>query len=268
MSLPACGLQVVTVAGVGSLVSEASARESFDFSNFRVGEVREWRRSFCQSNWVNVASGGVSLESNEVAALAMVPAADYVSHVALLDVVPSELPGFYEREAGYRIVSVPFSVKGQDGSVIEEGQALMCAACDDDAEAERLWAPDGEMARRCEDQSYVREWMSRALRPMWPAPQADMPLRPCDCAGTAQSVEARLAPPISLEELPRGLVPGLPLYPAPGYLRDCAQAHEAAGLLQHFLDSTCLSDRRTTLTDYLAANPGLDEYIRARVPSS
>ena len=86
---------MVTVAGVGSLVSEASpaacwaeftclwytsqdsARESFDFSNFRVGEVedpcvklesrsaplfepwfevRGWRRSFCQSNWVNVAS--------------------------------------------------------------------------------------------------------------------------------------------------------------------------------------------------------------------
>eukprot|EP00439_Symbiodinium_sp_Y106_P066660 s744_g10.t3 len=252
--------EVVTVAGVGSLVSEDSARESFDFSNFRVGEVRGWRRSFCQSNWVNVASGCVCLQSNEVAALAMVPAAaDYVSHVALLDVVPSELPGFYEREAGYRIVSVPFSVRGEDGS-LEEGHALMCSACDDDAEADRLWALDGEMARCCEDQGYVREWMRQLRRCLLFA--ADMPPRPCDCAGTARSVEARLSPPISLEELPRGLVPGLPLYPAPGYLRDCAQAHKAAGLLQHFLDSTCLSDRRTTLTDYLAANPGLEEYIR------
>ncbi|CAE7744421.1 unnamed protein product [Symbiodinium sp. CCMP2592] len=247
--------EVVTVAGVGSLVSEDSARESFDFSNFRIGEVRGWRRSFCQSNWVNVASGGVCLESNEVAALAMVPAAaDYVSHVALLDVVPSELPGFYEREAG-----------DEGSSSVEEGQnALMCRRLGEAPQQVPLVTTMPKPTGRAwpSDVGYVREWMSRALRPMWPAPQADMPPRPCDCAGTARSVEARLSPPISLEELPRGLVPGLPLYPAPGYLRDCAQAHKAAGLLQHFLDSTCLSDRRTTLTDYLAANPGLDEYIR------
>ncbi|CAE7588125.1 unnamed protein product [Symbiodinium natans] len=195
----------------------------------------------------------------------MVPAGEeFVSHVALLDVPLGELPGFYEREAGYRIVRVPFSVKGQDGSIVEEGHALMCAACDDDAEADRLWAPDGDLAQYCEDQGYVRDWMRRALRPLWPSPQADMPLCPCPCAGSAESVEERLEA-IAEEELPQGLMPGKALYPAPGYLRDCAQAHEAAGMLQHFLDSTCLSDRRTALSEYLAANPGLDAFTRASV---
>ncbi|CAJ1399304.1 unnamed protein product [Effrenium voratum] len=61
----------VTIAGVGSLLSPASARESFDFSNFRLGEVRGWRRCFCQANWVTVVCGASRLETNEVAALAM-----------------------------------------------------------------------------------------------------------------------------------------------------------------------------------------------------
>ena len=38
------GHEAVTIAGVGSLLSPASARESFDFSNFRLGEAGgEWR---------------------------------------------------------------------------------------------------------------------------------------------------------------------------------------------------------------------------------
>ena len=100
---------VHTIAGIGSLVCKASAERSFQFTNFRIGEVRGWRRSFNQANWVNVEHGWGSVLRGTTAALAMVPARpDYVSRVALLDVEDDELAGFYEREAGYHIRSTPF----------------------------------------------------------------------------------------------------------------------------------------------------------------
>ena len=61
----------VTIAGIGSLVSEASARRSFEFTNFRLGEVRGWRRAFNQANWVNVEHGWGSVETANTAALAL-----------------------------------------------------------------------------------------------------------------------------------------------------------------------------------------------------
>ncbi|CAK9101324.1 unnamed protein product [Durusdinium trenchii] len=242
--------EVVTLAGVGSLLSEASARESFEFSNFRIGQVRGYQRCFCQANWVNLVCGAGRLSSNEVAALAMVPSdPDFVSEVALLDVTRSELPGFYEREAGYRIISVPYQIAGPDGAV-EEGSALMCAACEDDAEADSLWGLEGPMLKHCSDSSYVFRWMRLSLRPLWPPPEA-MPL----CPGPPESAESVAASleDFSEEDFPRGLTPGRHLYPA--------MAHDDAGLLEHFLDSTLLADRRSTLRSYLAANEGLRGYV-------
>eukprot|EP00913_Durusdinium_trenchii_P017966 g16884.t1 len=177
--------------------------------------------------------------------------------VALLDVTRSELPGFYEREAGYRIISVPYQIAGPDGAV-EEGSALMCAACEDDAEADSLWGLEGPMLKHCSDSSYVFRWMRLSLRPLWPPPEA-MPL----CPGPPESAESVAASleDFSEEDFPRGLderglTPGRHLYPAPGYLRDCAMAHDDAGLLEHFLDSTL-----STLRSYLAANEGLRGYV-------
>ncbi|CAE7229642.1 unnamed protein product [Symbiodinium sp. CCMP2592] len=80
-----------------------------------------------------------------------------------------------------------FSITGADGSVLEEGHALMCAACVDDAEADRLWAPEGELMQCCQDIGYVCEWLQISFRPLWPRPQ--------------------------VEELPKGLAEGKALCP-------------------------------------------------------
>ena len=86
---------VQTLVGIGSLVSEASARNSFAFTNFRIGEVAGWRRCFNQANWVNVRHGWGSVADGDVGALAMIPASpEYVSSVALLDVTDEELLEF------------------------------------------------------------------------------------------------------------------------------------------------------------------------------
>ncbi|EOD25872.1 hypothetical protein EMIHUDRAFT_206076 [Emiliania huxleyi CCMP1516] len=90
------------------------------------------------ANWVNTAHGWGSAARGTTAALAMVRCdADFVSRVALLDVNAEELPGFYEREAGYSI-------------------------------ADTLWAPGGAMERHCAGSEYVAAWMRSSLRPLWP----------------------------------------------------------------------------------------------------
>ena len=209
---------VVTLAGIGSLVSERSARSSFAFSNFRIGEIRGWRRAFNQNNWVNVQCGWGEVAAQNTAALAMVRADDdFVSHVALLDVEDEDLYGFYERETGYHIRATPFYER-KDGAVNKMGEALLCTACDDDAEADKLWRPGGLMEQKCAGSEYARDWMRRSLRPLWPGKEAR-------------------------------------LLPAPGYLRLCAAAHMRAGLLDHFLDSTVLNDQVTTLREHCSKDP-------------
>ena len=202
---------VQTLAGIGSLVSEASAARSFAFTNFRIGEIRGWRRAFNQANWVNVELGWGSVAQGTTAALAMVPAdATFVSRVALLDVEDADLADFYERETGYSIQSTPFWERAGDGTMVQKGDALLCTACKDDVEADGLWAPGGAMEAHCAGSKYAADWMRRSLRPLWP-PES------------------------------------VPLLPAPGYLKLCAAAHHRAGLLDHFLDSTVLNDGTTTL---------------------
>ena len=210
-------MTVHTLVGFGSLVSEASARCSFDFTNFRIGEVAGWQRCFNQANWVNVEHGWGSVSNgNNVAALAMIKAdSRHVSRVALMDVTEDDLKGFYEREAGYLIQTTPYWRHAADGTVLESGAALICTACADDAEADALWAPGGAMEVNCAGSEYVREWMRSSLRPLWPTPS-------------------------------------MPLLPSPGYLQLCAEAHLRAGMLDHFLDSTLLNDRVTTLRAFCA----------------
>jgi len=219
-----------TLAGIGSIVDAASARQSFEFTNFRIGEIKGWRRVFGTSNWVNVANGDGSVAAGDTAALAMVPAAaDFVSQVALMDVDVAGLAGFYEREAGYNIVSVPFTERGGDGAGDGAGGvALLCAACANDHEADALWTEGGAMARHCPGSEYVRDWMRRSLRPMWPPP-------------------------------------GAPLFPAPGYLRLCAEAHRRAGMLTHFLDSTLLHDGRV-LREYVLEKQQLHDLLEQPQP--
>uniref|UniRef100_A0A6V4WYN2 Gamma-glutamylcyclotransferase n=1 Tax=Prymnesium polylepis TaxID=72548 RepID=A0A6V4WYN2_9EUKA len=218
---------MATLAGIGSIVSKASAQQSFEFTNFRVGEIRGWRRAFNQNNWVNVAHGDGSPERGDTAALAMLPAdPDYVSYVALMDVKEDGLKGFYEREAGYNIRWVPYQERAPDGSVSRAGEALLCTACADDAEADALWARGGKMEQHCPGSKYVVRWMSRSLRPLWPPPSAK-------------------------------------LLPSPGYLHLCAAAHLHAGLLDHFLDSTLLNDRQTTLREHCAVDEATRRIIEA-----
>lgn len=55
------------------------------------------------------------------------------------------------------------------------------------------------------------------------------------------------------------------IYPGPGYTRLCYRAHRKQGMLDEFLDNTYLMDRKTTLREYLNANPLLKDYISDEV---
>eukprot|EP00931_Biecheleriopsis_adriatica_P111454 TRINITY_DN85832_c0_g1_i1.p2 TRINITY_DN85832_c0_g1~~TRINITY_DN85832_c0_g1_i1.p2 ORF type:complete len:108 (-),score=18.39 TRINITY_DN85832_c0_g1_i1:14-298(-) len=75
------------------------------------------------------------------------------------------------------------------------------------------------MERHCSGSRDVRTWMKSSLRPLWPPA-------------------------------------GSHLLPSLGYLQFCAAAHQRAGLLDHFLDSTVLHDGTTSLREFCSKNEG------------
>lgn len=100
----------VTLLGFGSLVSEESARQSFEFENFRFGTVQGFRRIFNRADWINIDWGDSRLTTGEVCSVAFAEdGSDMLSKVSLMDVSAREgLGGFLHREATYNIIEVPY----------------------------------------------------------------------------------------------------------------------------------------------------------------
>lgn len=238
----------VTVLGFGSLVSEASARESFELANFRLGTAAGVQRLFGRADWINIDWGDARVATGEVASLAMAVTGDTSARcrVALMDVTAEEgLEGFLHRESTYRIIEVPFR-----DDLGKEGIALACGECAD-KDVVRLWGPDVWYLRHCTGRiSYLSE----------DVPQEPMPLvPPCGGAPGDASAWLELTPGSDEEDYVYELPQGPWIYPAPGYLRMVYRAHVKAGILDNFLDTTLLMDRGTTLRSYLSGNPLLDE---------
>ena len=246
---------LITLLGFGSLVSEISARQSFEFKNFRLGTCIGAQRIFNRADWINIDWGEACRRTAEVCSLAVMRSADpqMKTRVSLMDVTATDgLSGFLERESTYSIIEVPF--KDDTGAA---GVALACGECSDD-ESERLWgANNWYLLRRRGRISYS------APEPFEEA----IPLVPLDCASNAPLCDEGAGYPQRLDPAPGEDVYELPagpwVYPSPGYLRLCFHAHRRAGedVSENFLDTTLLMDRRTTLRTYLDANPALAEYV-------
>jgi cytoplasmic tRNA 2-thiolation protein 1 len=226
----------VTLVGFGSLVSRGSAATSFPFTNFRLGTVRGWARIFNRASPGLLAKGACAPATGEVCGLAFARVAGAAAaRVALLDVDAGEgVAAFLKREPFYDIRALPFV---DDAGVA--GVALACCECATDAAAAALW---GDAARA---------WRALAAGRVWHDGSAE---------------DGSVLPPLPLVPVVAHCEPGaLPVrewvYPAPTYLRLCWLAHRRAGLLAHFLDSTLLADRRTTLREYLAANEGTRAWV-------
>ena len=100
----------VTLLGFGSLVSEKSARASFQFQNFRYGTVTGFRRIFNRADWINIDWGDARIVTGEVCSVAFAQdGTETATRVALMEVTADEgLNGFLHREATYNIIEVPY----------------------------------------------------------------------------------------------------------------------------------------------------------------
>ena len=58
------------------------------------------------------------------------------------------------------------------------------------------------------------------------------------------------------------------IFPSPYYMMLCAAAHERAGMLDHFVDSTLLHDGTTTLRKYISSDAALESSYRRFIEGS
>jgi len=247
----------VTIMGFGSLVNEASASESFELTNFRLGTVRGFQRIFNLADWYSIATGDARVATAEVAVVAFASTGHpgSQSRVALMDVpYPEGVAGFLERESGvYKIVQVPYIDDNLEGGI-----ALACGEVGD-AEMRTLWGDDiwDEPPQISGRISYVGAATPSAPMPLVP-PVGDIPGNP---AVWLEMTPGYWDTPDYLR--PVDLPPGPLVYPSPGYLRFVYHAHVKAGLTEELLDNTLLADRQTVLRQYLQANPLLESWVSA-----
>jgi hypothetical protein len=245
---------LITLVGFGSLVSRASAEQSFALTNFRLGTVRGFRRVWSQASWVNISWGDAREETGEVCSLALAAAPrEVVCRVALMEVTAKEgLEGFLRREALYDILQVPYE---DDAGVA--GVALACGESSD-AQAAAAWGADNWYLRRCAGRVFYSVPPAPGRRaPL--TPEVQLPsgeLVPGDAGAWRELSPARRGAPVYALPAGRDYV-----YPAPGYLRMVYRSHARAGLVDNFLDTALLMDRETTLREYLAGNPLLEAWV-------
>lgn len=122
----------VTILGIGSLVSEQSARRSFrDVRRFRKARVSGYHRIFNLVAVGLIKQGLASSSSRELASVACrmankETAPDVSIVVSCFDVCSDDLALFHEREHAYDIRSVPFL--DEDG---QSGMGLLCCEYSD-----------------------------------------------------------------------------------------------------------------------------------------
>jgi hypothetical protein len=249
----------ITILGFGSLVSESSAKMSFELTNFRLGSITGYRRVFNRSDWINISLGLARIETGEVCSvsLAKTEETDIISRIALMDVDAGDgLRGFLNREATYDIFEVPYVDDNGD-----TGVALACGECSDDVIRE-LWGDDCWYMRRCSGKITYFPYPDNRPMPLTPELQVELP-------GQGLVLEPGYATQFLPLTVPsQQAVYQLPsqrdwVYPSPGYLRMVCRAYNKAGstMIDNFLDYTLLADKMTSVRDYLAANPALQAWV-------
>ena len=130
--------RTITILGLGSLLSERSARTTFpNLTNFRVVRLHGFRRVFAHSPSMFVERGIANKETLEMASLSGEPMDDpgssFVVTAFEVDDDGRGMDAFREREEEFDLVMVPFhSLDGEP-----EGMGMLCQASSDAAYVER-----------------------------------------------------------------------------------------------------------------------------------
>ncbi|KAG7346390.1 hypothetical protein IV203_005458 [Nitzschia inconspicua] len=209
---------MITILGLGSLLSERSSRMTFpELQNFRLGRVPNYRRVFGHPASIFFQRGIANLETKEISSLSAEPCPGHAGFVCSVFEVPNSdmmsengVPSlaFLEREEEFNIL--PDVVYHGLDSPDATGTGILCTSSDDDTYLSR-WGKD----------HFQKQYGQYGVDTIW-GWKRDSGLRPCAV-----------------------------------YLRHCYLAAKSMGevCFSSFLDETYLVDRETILRDYIASNP-------------
>lgn len=160
--------RTITILGLGSLLSERSARTTFPLlTNFRLARVQGYRRVFAHTPAI-FAQRGIT-DGLEAASLSAEPDAD-ASYVCTAFEVEDDgrgMDAFIEREEEFELRMVPYY--NVDDSTTPAGEGMICLCSSDAAYVER-WGQDRF------DELYVANGLTKIWG--WPL---DSGLLPCAC---------------------------------------------------------------------------------------
>lgn len=157
----------ITICGLGSLLSEASARSTFPtLSGFRLARVSNYRRVFSHPASIFFERGIADLASLQISSLSA-EHCEGASFVCTVFEVPDEgMDAFRDREAEYDLVKVPFSeIGGGAAPSAAPPTGLLCLRSTDEAFKARS------------SETFTR-WLAHGVDTVW-GYGVDSGLRPC-----------------------------------------------------------------------------------------
>lgn len=109
--------QTITIIGLGSLMSEESARTTCpNLSNYRLTEINGYKRIFNKTDSYLARTNALPKDSNAYACLSAIPCTQTPAMiVSVFDIPLSEWPHFVQREFEYRLVRVPHNADDRKG---------------------------------------------------------------------------------------------------------------------------------------------------------
>ncbi|KAL1495878.1 hypothetical protein AB1Y20_014522 [Prymnesium parvum] len=128
-------MAVVTVIGLGSLLSERSARATFPtLRNFRLGRVHGYRRCFAHPAGIFFTRGIADLETKQIASLSAEPCEGASFVCTVFEVEDEGMDRFREREEEFELVHAPVhSLSEGNPSSDAQLTGLLCCRSTDDA---------------------------------------------------------------------------------------------------------------------------------------
>lgn len=166
--MPVPGSGAITILGLGSLLSERSARTTFPaLRNFRIVRLRGYRRVFAHSPSIFVQRGISDMQTLEMSSLSAEPCPGGSFIVTAFEVEDdgTGMEAFREREEEFDLEMVAY--KPLDGSE-QAGQLGMLCKCSTDEAYIQQWGKE----------RFDAEYIARGLKTIWKWPQ-DSGLLPC-----------------------------------------------------------------------------------------
>jgi hypothetical protein len=218
---------MITILGLGSLLSERSSRVTFpELQNFRLGRVPNYRRVFGHPASVFFQRGLANMETKECSSLAAEYCQGHAGFVCSIFEVPSQglvssdgIPStaFLEREEEFDIIQVPFiDFDRSKTEIVADSKGTLCTRFTDEGYVKR-WG----------EARFVEHYTKYGIATIWDF-KYDSGLLPCQV-----------------------------------YLRHCYLAAKKMGeeCFNSFLDETVLVDRITTIREYVEKNPHVIETL-------